>query len=115
MSIKQAKLIVNAHKHNVHRNRKAYWGRGEWGGMGGRVGGCGRGRLYTYRYTVPTRMTPALRWEAMRAILRTMSGLEKKLVLSRAHLCPEVCLKWRVCMPRGGWGGGGGGRGGHLF
>ena len=34
MSVKQAKLIVNAHKHNVHRNRKAYWGRGEWGGMG---------------------------------------------------------------------------------
>ena len=29
----------------------------------------GRGRLYTYRYTVTTRMTPALRWAAMRAIL----------------------------------------------
>ena len=28
-----------------------------------------RGRLYTYRYTVTTRMTPALRWAAMRAIL----------------------------------------------
>ena len=26
-------------------------------------------RLYTYRYTVTTRMTPALRWAAMRAIL----------------------------------------------
>ena len=25
--------------------------------------------LYTYRYTVTTRMTPALRWAAMRAIL----------------------------------------------
>ena len=24
---------------------------------------------YTYRYTVTTRMTPALRWAAMRAIL----------------------------------------------
>ena len=34
----------------------------------GRVGG-GRGRLYTYRYTVTTRMTSALRWAAMRAIL----------------------------------------------
>ena len=32
-------------------------------------GGGGRGRLYTYRYTVTTRMTSALRWEAMRAIL----------------------------------------------
>ena len=29
----------------------------------------GRGRLYTYRYTVTTRMIPALRWAAMRAIL----------------------------------------------
>ena len=25
-------------------------------------GGGGRGRLYTYRYTVTTRMIPALRW-----------------------------------------------------
>ena len=30
------------------------------GGMG--YGGWGRGRLYTYRYTVTTRMIPALRW-----------------------------------------------------
>ena len=29
----------------------------------------GRGRLYTYRYTVTTRMIPALRWAAVRAIL----------------------------------------------
>ena len=29
----------------------------------------GRGRLYIYRYTVTTRITPALRWEAMKAIL----------------------------------------------
>ena len=33
------------------------------------MGGLGGGRLYTYRYTVTTRMTPALRWAAMRAIL----------------------------------------------
>ena len=33
------------------------------------VGGEGRGRLYTYRYTVTTRMIPALRWATMRAIL----------------------------------------------
>ena len=32
------------------------------------VGG-GRGRLYTYRYIVTTRMTSALRWAAMRDIL----------------------------------------------
>ena len=40
---------------NVHRNHKAYQGRGEGG----------RGRLYTYRYTVTTRMTPALKWAAI--------------------------------------------------
>ena len=38
----------------------------EMGEVGGEVGG---GRLYTYRYTVTTRMTPALRWAAVRAIL----------------------------------------------
>ena len=29
----------------------------------------GEGALYTYHYTVTNRMTPALRWGAMRAIL----------------------------------------------
>ena len=38
-------------------------------GEKGGYGGGGRGRLYAYRYTVTTRMTPALRWAAMRAIL----------------------------------------------
>ena len=33
------------------------------------LGGGGGGRLYTYRYIVITRMTPALRRAAMRAIL----------------------------------------------
>ena len=36
---------------------------GEKGGRG--YGGGGRGRLYTYRYIVTTRMTPALRWAVM--------------------------------------------------
>ena len=38
---------------------------------GGRGYGGGRrgGGFYTYLYTVITRMTPALRWAAMRAIL----------------------------------------------
>ena len=40
---------------------------GEKGERG--YGGGGRGRLYTYRYNVTTRMTPALKWAAMRAIL----------------------------------------------
>ena len=31
-------------------------------GLLGAGEGGGRGRLYTYRYTVSTRMTPALRW-----------------------------------------------------
>ena len=30
---------------------------------------AGGGRLYTYHYTVTTRMTSALRWAAMRVIL----------------------------------------------
>ena len=55
----------------VHRNRKAYQGRGEEGGGGVEVGGGGGegGYAYTYHYTVTTRMTPALRWAAIRAIL----------------------------------------------
>ena len=54
---------------NIHRNHEAYW---EWeGGM--EVGGEGD-YIYiynynTYRYTVTTRMTSALRWAVMRAIL----------------------------------------------
>ena len=38
-------------------------------GTGREYGGGGRGRLYTYCYTVTTRMTPALRWAIMGAIL----------------------------------------------
>ena len=34
-----------------------------------------RGRLYTYRYTVTTRTTSALRWAAMRAILMFHNGV----------------------------------------
>ena len=50
---------------NVHINYKAYYGRGK----GGREYGRGGRRLYTYRYTITTRMTLALRWTAVRAIL----------------------------------------------
>ena len=39
------------------------------GGAGMEVAGGGGERLYSYRYTVTTRMTPALRWAAMRATL----------------------------------------------
>ena len=42
---------------------------GERGAGGRGYGDGGRGRLYTYRYTVTTRMIPALRWAAMGAIL----------------------------------------------
>ena len=47
-----------------------------------KVGG-GEGRLYTYRYTVTTRMTPALRW-AMTAILmfHNCEGQSHKTVFS---------------------------------
>ena len=41
---------------NVHRNHKAYEGRGlRMEGRG--YGGEGRGKVYTYRYTVTTRIT----------------------------------------------------------
>ena len=40
---------------------------GENGGKG--VWRWGKREIYTYRYTVTTRMTPALRWAMMRAIL----------------------------------------------
>ena len=39
------------------------------GWLGRGYGGGGRRRLSTYRYTVTTRMNPALRWAVMRAIL----------------------------------------------
>ena len=51
---------------NVHRNHKAYQGRGKGGGI--EVGEEGDYND-TYRYTVTTRMAPALRWAAMRVIL----------------------------------------------
>ena len=41
-------------------------------------GGGGRGKLYTYRYTVTTRMTPALRWAAMRAIFLMFYNCERQ-------------------------------------
>ena len=53
---------------NVHRNRKAYKGREE-GGEGGMEVGEEGDYNYAYRYTVTTRIIPALRWAAMRAIL----------------------------------------------
>ena len=40
-------------------------GLGGWRGYGW----GGRGKLYTYRNAVTTRIIPALRWAAMRAIL----------------------------------------------
>ena len=51
---------------NVHRNRTAYLGRGEGGEGGMDVGGEGD---YIPIATLTTRMTPALRWAATRAIL----------------------------------------------
>ena len=52
---------------NVHRNHKDYQGRIEGREGGTEVGA--EGDYYTYRYNVTTRMTPALRWAMMTAIL----------------------------------------------
>ena len=54
------------------------------------VGGEG-GRLYTYRYTVTTRMTSALRWAVMRAILmfHNCEGQSHKTVSTDHNLFEE--------------------------
>ena len=51
------------------------------------VGGGGE-RLYTYRYTVTTRMTYALRWAAIRAILmfHSCEGQSHKTVSTALQL-----------------------------
>ena len=51
-------------------------------GYGGGGGGGGGGVLYTYRYTVTTRMAYALRWAAVSAILifRNCEGRSHKTV-----------------------------------
>ena len=53
--------------------------------MGGRGYG-GVGRVYTYHYTVTTRMIPALRWAAMRAILMFQQGVMDKVT----RQCPQT-------------------------
>ena len=45
-----------------------------------------RGRLYTYHYTVATRMTSALRWAAMRAILM----FQKEVMDKVTRQCPQT-------------------------
>ena len=52
---------------NVHKNRRLIRDGEKVGDVGMEVGE--EGRTYTYRYTVTTRMTPALRWAVTRAIL----------------------------------------------
>ena len=51
----------------------------------------GRGRLYTYRYTVTIRMTPAFRWAAMRAILmfHNCEGQSHKTVSANHNLSED--------------------------
>ena len=74
---------------NVHRNNTAYYERGEVGGGGGGMevgGGGGREIIYTHRYTVTTRMTSALRWEAMRAILISFITVRDKVT----RQCPQI-------------------------
>ena len=56
-------MVLNVHRKTIRLIRD-----GEKGGGGG-GGGGEEGRMYTYRYTVTARMTPALRWAVMRAIL----------------------------------------------
>ena len=55
------------------------------GEQGGRGYGNGGERLYTYRYTVTTKMTSALRWAVMRAILMFDNWREKV-----TRQCPQT-------------------------
>ena len=48
-----------------------------------------RGRLCTYRYVVTTRMIPALRWAAMRAILMLSDEQSHKTVSTDHNLFEE--------------------------
>ena len=71
-------LYINFHSFIITSTKtRGLLGTGRSGGGGGGggtgYGGGGGGRLYTYRYTVITRMTSALRWVAMRAILMFQS------------------------------------------
>ena len=54
-------------------------------------GGGGRGRLHTYHYTVTTRMTSALRWAEVRAILMfyNCDGQSHKTVSTDHNLFEE--------------------------
>ena len=54
---------LNKSKHGAIRLIRT----GRWEERG--YGSGGRGRVYTYRYAVTTRVTPALRWAEIRAIL----------------------------------------------
>ena len=56
---------------NVRRNHKAYYGRGQRGGKGGGI--------YIICYIVTTRMTPALRWAAVRANLNVLLIVSDKV------------------------------------
>ena len=61
-------MVLNVHGNHKESGSMRATRRGVGGG-GREYGGWGRGRLYTYRYVVTTRMIPALRRAAMTAIL----------------------------------------------
>ena len=48
--------------------------------------GVGGGRLHTYRYTVTTRMTSALRWAAIRAIFNVSLTVRDRVTKQ----CPQA-------------------------
>ena len=68
----QVNRVLNDHR-NVRLVRD-----GEKGRRG--YGGGGRERPYTYHYTVTTKMTPALRWAAMRAMFHYCEEQSHKTV-----------------------------------
>ena len=68
---------------NVHRNHKAYLGRGAWGDGGMEVGEEGE---YIPIATLSPPERPALRWAAMRAILMFRQEVTDKVT----RQCPQT-------------------------
>ena len=64
---------------------------GKKGGGSGCGGGGGGGRVYTYRYTVITRTTLALRWAAMTAGVYCFINCEGQSYKDSVHRPDNLC------------------------
>ena len=74
---------------HVHRNHKAYYGRGQGVEGGMEVGG--RGIVYTYRYTATTKMTPALKMGSNESHFNVSLIVMNKVT----RQCPQTTTSFR--------------------